>query len=119
MEQNDYSKGITGVETVAIGGIPAYSYEKGKQLEILYKIAIGGIIVSIIFLSIDIYRDNSLHSRITELEKDVADYKVELNKEIDNLPKEERVKIIENDIKNLQKSLNCLKNKEYFSMKCF
>lgn len=50
---------------------------------------------------------------------DVADYEIELNKKIDNLPKEEKIKIIENDIKNLQKILDCLKNKEYFSMKCF
>lgn len=105
----------------------AYPLSKGEQLETLYKVAILGIVLAIFILAIDIWRDNSLHTRITEIERQVADYKIELSdkinkqqEQLDNLPKNNRIEKIENNIDTEKEILSCFKNKRYWQYEqCF
>jgi len=105
----------------------AYPLDKGERLETLYNIAVIGIVIAILILVFDIWRDNSLHTRITELERQVAEYKIDLSEkiikqqgQIDNLPDKERIKKIEENVKNEQEILGCFKNLKYWQYEqCF
>ncbi len=113
----------------------AYPASKGENLELMYKIAIIGIVLAILILVFDVWRDNSLHSRITELERQVADDAKEFTTEKYNLSNEintarnefkdnkENVSM-ENEQNKKFESLNsivdCLKNKKYWQYEqCF
>lgn len=54
-------------------------YSRVLNLEILFKIIIVGIVVSVILIAIDLIKDKSLNTRINELEKEVFDYRKEIN----------------------------------------
>jgi len=93
---------------------------KIEQLEKLYYFAILGIILVLIVIGIDIVSDFSLHTRITNLEREIADNKVNFSKEISNLPNEKRVGNIEKVIEEEKEILNCLKFKKYWQYEeCF
>lgn len=70
----------------------AYPASKGENLEKLYKIAIVVIAVAIFILAFDIWRDNTLHSRITELERQIANYRIEITEYKNNINTEAIIK---------------------------
>ena len=78
----------------------AYPAHKGEQLELLYKIAILGIIIAIIMLAFDLWRDESLHVRITELERQIANYKIQMSEEI--IKQQKQINHIENELEKLR-----------------
>lgn len=112
----------TGQITVERGGRSfssrdAAEVEKVKQL---YQIAIFLLVVTVLLLAFNLVTDYSTHQRITELEREIADNKVNFFKEIGNLPKEVRIEKIEEDIEREQEILNCLKFKKYWQYgECF
>lgn len=105
-------------EAMVSGNIP----EKVKTIEDWLKYLFAGIILAIILLSIDLYRDSNLHTRITELEREIAIYKKEIvgqQVRVNNLLNV-KTSGIEEDINQIQGILNCFEQKKYWKYEeCF
>lgn len=52
---------------------------KVLNLENLFKFVIAGIIASVVLIGVDLIKDKSLNIRINELEKEVFEYRKEIN----------------------------------------
>ena len=75
-------------------------------------IALAG---NIVLLSINLVRENSFHTRVTEIERNLNNYRVELLQEANNYQIEQL-----NRIKEQDDILNCLKFKKYWQYEqCF
>ncbi len=121
---NEVEKEKTNPETKQSGGsnLSAYPASEGEKLESLYKIAIIGIVIAICVLAFNIWQNNSLHTRITELEKDIAQYKIEIYEKIFLYQKEydNNSLFLTGEINNIKKTNECLKQKRYWQYEqCF
>ena len=92
------------------------SHEKKINIIWILLVVLGlGIVLNIVLLSINLIRENSFHIRITDMEKDSTDYRIELLQKIDNYQIEQLDKTKEQD-----DVLNCLKFKKYWQYEeCF
>jgi len=85
-----------------------------KNLGLIVKILLIGIVGAIILLSVDLYRDSSLHSRVTDLEKDYADFRIDFSTKLNNINIPDN-----NKIKSMESTINCFKISKYFNNNCF
>lgn len=91
------------------------------KIDNLKGILYGSIVVmciSIFMLTVDILRDNNVNSRISELEREIADYKKE-NFELNEKSFSEKRALFD-EFSKQQKVIECLKISQYWQyQRCF
>ena len=89
---------------------------------ILVQVLLVAIVIAIITLAFDIFRDNNVNIRITELERDIANYNKNINDSkslMEEKMRYENVKV-QDTLESQQKILGCFSFSDYWQYKrCF
>jgi hypothetical protein len=80
-EENKPAQNTATAETITVS-LPTTSSreiaDKVKEHDLLLRILLVGIVASIILLALDLYRNNSLNQRMSELDANAADYRKDM-----------------------------------------